>query len=160
MASINILVKKCFPLLGFAGCFLDPSLIMSILANAHRGQSKVTDSEAGLKRYLVLKILGAPVKIRIKSAKVHCFVPVWPSFTFESRFKLSPIFWNKLTAVQIFTLPCIFIERGCTSITILFWRTYITMSRTCRAYMTSLIEDQRLKNFWRNFPPREAICHH
>ena len=34
------------------------------------GQSKVTDSEAGLKRYLVLKILGAPVMIWIKSAKV------------------------------------------------------------------------------------------
>ena len=53
-------------------------------------------------------------------------------FTFATRFKLAPIFWNKMTAaVQSFAFSpvCIYLSTS--------------MSGTCRAGITFVIEDQR-----------------
>ena len=77
----------------------------------------------------------------------NCTLFAWMSatFTFATRFKLAPIFWNKMTAaVQSFAFSpvCIYLSTS--------------MSGTCRAGITFVIEDQRPGNLCgRVFDPEE-----
>ena len=78
-------------------------------------------------------------------SKLHFFAWMSATFTFATRFKLAPIFWNKMTAaVQSFAFSpvCIYLSTS--------------MSGTCRAGITFVIEDQRPGNLCgRVFDPEE-----